>query len=234
MEVLYLIFNEGFHSNKKEILVRKELCGEAMRLCKLLLKNEHTRPSEAYALFALMCFHSARIETKTNLENELLDLKNQDRSRWYVPLIQLGNSMMTKAVEQEPFSCYHYEAAIAAEHLRARRFEDTNWDKILKWYQCLNTIQPMPTHQLTMAVVCTQKGDFNMAKIYLNDIEPENLEQRAYLYFGAKSDYFTAINNLEEAIKNLDLALNMTNNDLEREYLRKKKLCLLKKRDLTN
>lgn len=234
MEVLYLIFNEGFHSNKKEILVRKELCGEAMRLCKLLLKNEHTRPSEAYALFALMCFHSARIETKTNLENELLDLKNQDRSRWYVPLIKLGNSMMTKAVEQEPFSCYHYEAAIAAEHLRARRFEDTNWDKILKWYQCLNTIQPMPTHQLTMAVVCTQKGDFNMAKIYLNDIEPENLEQRAYLYFGAKSDYFTAINNLEEAIKNLDLALNMTNNDLEREYLRKKKLCLLKKRDLTN
>ncbi|NMH88502.1 RNA polymerase sigma factor [Flavivirga algicola] len=227
MEVLYLIFNEGFHSNKEETLIRKELCGEAMRLCKMLLKNKHTRTPEVYALFALMCFHSARIETKTNAENELLDLKNQDRSQWHFPLIKLGNAMMNKAVSTATFSCYHYEAAIAAEHLRATRFEDTNWNKILHWYECLYNIQPMPIHLLTMAVVCLQNKDYKTSKKYLDQIEPETFVQRAYLYYGTLSDYYYATNNLPEAIKHIDYAINIVNNKFEKNYLQKKKQDLL-------
>ena len=164
MEVLYLIFNEGFHSNKKEKLIRKDLCGEAIRLTQILKKNPHTYTPETYALSALMCFHSARLDTKTNSENKILDLRHQDRSQWYFPLIQLGNTMMNKAVEDNTFSCYHYEAAIAAEHLKATRFEDTNWDKIHYLYQCLNKLQPIPIHILTMAVICIQKLDYTMPK----------------------------------------------------------------------
>lgn len=228
MEILYLIFNEGFHSNKKEVLIRKELCGESMRLTQILLKNTLTRTPEVYALYALMCFHSARLETKTNVQNELLDLKNQDRNLWYFPLIELGNIMMNKAVaEHTEFSCYHYEAAIAAEHLRAKTFEDTNWEKIHYWYQCLNTLQPMPIHVLNMAVVCIQNQDFTIAKMYLDDIKPEDFEQRAYLFYGAKADYYANTNNSNEAIKYLDLALNAVTNTLEKVYLQKKKLKLL-------
>ena len=226
MEVLYLIFNEGFHSNKKEKLICKELCGEAIRLCQILLKNKHTRTPEAYALCALMCFHAARLETKTNAGNEILDLKNQDRKQWYFPLIQLGNVMMTKAVEQKPFSCYHYEAAIAAEHLKAARFEDTDWNKILYWYQCLYTIQPMPTHLLTMAVVCMQKKDYEISKKYLNQLLPEDFAQRSYLYFATLSDYYTATNNIQKAIEYIDQALNKVHNTLEKEYLEKKRTAL--------
>ena len=200
MEVLYLIFNEGFHSNKKEKLIWKELCGEAIRLTQMLLKNKLTRTSDVYALCALMCFHLARLDTKTNSENELLDLKNQDRTQWYFPLIELGNTMMHKAVENSEFSCYHYEAAIAAEHLKAPRFENTNWDKILYLYQCLNTLQPMPTHLLTMAVVCLQKQDFKMAENYFEQLKPEDFGQRSYLFYGAKSDYFSATNEAYKAI----------------------------------
>ncbi|WOD42328.1 DUF6596 domain-containing protein [Hwangdonia lutea] len=229
MEVLYLIFNEGFHSNKPDILIRKELCGEAMRLTQMLLKNELTRTPEVYALYTLMCFHSARLETKTNAENELLDLKNQDRTQWYFPLIKMGNSMMNKAVvEQTTFSCYHYEAAIASEHLRAKTFEDTDWDKIHYWYQCLNALQPMPIHVLNMAVVCIQNRDLDIAKTYLDDINAKDFEQRAYLFYGAQAEYFIAINKRNDAIKYLDLALNAVNNSLEKEYLQKKKLKLLK------
>lgn len=228
MEVLYLIFNEGFHSNKKEKLVRKELCGEAMRLCQILLKNKLTRVPEAYALCALMCFHSARLETKTNAENELLDLRTQDRNQWYFPLMELGNTMMNKAViEQTEFSCYHYEAAIAAEHLRAKTFEDTNWDNIHYWYQCLNALQPMPIHVLNMAVICMQNQDYNMAKTYLNDINPEDFEQRQYLYYGTKSDYYAAKNQLNKAVEYIDLALNTVSNQLEKDYLERKKLTLI-------
>ncbi|WP_298536081.1 sigma-70 family RNA polymerase sigma factor [uncultured Algibacter sp.] len=228
MEVLYLIFNEGFHSNQRTKLVRKELCGEALRLCQMLLKNEHTRTPETYALNALMCFHSARLDTKTNTQNELLDLKNQDRSSWYFPLIKLGHNMMTKAViTKQEFSCYHYEAAIAAEHLRAPIFEDTNWDKIHYWYQCLNNLQPMPIYVLTMAVVCIQNKNFKTAKAYLNDINASDFEQRAYLFYGAKADYYIGTNQIKKAIEYLDSALEIVNNRLELAYLEKKRAKLL-------
>ncbi|GAA4268176.1 sigma-70 family RNA polymerase sigma factor [Hyunsoonleella aestuarii] len=230
MEVLYLIFNEGFHSNKKEQLIRKDLCREALRLTQLLLKNNLTRTPEVYALCAVMCFHSSRLETKTSTENELLDLKNQDRSKWYWPLIKLGNTMMNKAVETNAFSCYHYEAAIAAEHLKARTFEATDWDKILYWYQCLNILQPMPSNVLTMAVICMQKQDFKMANTYLEQLKPEDFNQRSYLYYGTLSDYYHGINNLDKACKFLDLALTHVSNDLEKDYLIKKNLLLNRKK----
>ena len=223
LEVLYLIFNEGFHSNKKEQLIQEELCGEAMRLCQFLLKNKHTRTSESYALFALMCFHSARITSKTNAQNEILDLKHQDRSLWHFPLIELGNTMMYKAVEKEEFSCYHYEAAIASEHLKAATFSDTNWDKILYWYECLYALQPMPTHLLTKAVICIQKKDLQKAKSYLKNLKPDDFEQRKYLFYGAKSDLYNAKNNIEKAIKYIDLAIATVTNQLEKEHLIKKK-----------
>ena len=87
---------------------------------RFLLKNTLTRTPDTYALCALLCFHASRMESKTHSENELLDLKRQDRSLWHFPLIQLGDSMMHKAVDTNEFSCYHYEAAIAAEHFAKR------------------------------------------------------------------------------------------------------------------
>ena len=226
LEVLYLIFNEGFHSNKKEVLVRKELCGEAMRLCKYLLKNKHTNISASYALFALMCFHSARLDAKINTENELLDLKSQDRNKWSFPLIQLGNAMMNKAVDNNEFSSYHYEAAIVAEHLKAPNFEQTNWDKILQWYLHLHKLKPAPINLLTMAVVCLQSKNYIKASYYFEQLNPEDLEQRSYLYYGAKADYYASIKNKKKAIVHLDIALEKVNNNLEREFLKKKKLYL--------
>ena len=226
LEVLYLIFNEGFHSNNKEQLIRKELCGEAMRLCKLVIKNKHTSISATYALFALMCFHSARLDTKVTTENEVLDLKSQDRSKWYFPLIQLGNTMMNKAVENNEFSSYHYEAAIIAEHLKATTFDDTNWEQILYWYESLYELQPMPAHLLTMAVVCLQMNNYVKASFYFDKVNPQDLEQRAYLYYAAKSDYYHQIGNTKKAIEFIDIALEKVTNQLEKEYLERKKFSL--------
>ncbi|OUS00820.1 sigma factor, ECF subfamily protein [Flavobacteriales bacterium 33_180_T64] len=227
MEVLYLIFNEGFHSNTQKHLIRTDLCGEAMRLCQLLLKREHMRTPKVYALFALMCFHSSRLEAKINSDNELLDLKHQDRSLWHSPLIELGNAMMNKAVEIDEFSSYHFEAAIAAEHLKAKTFETTNWNKILGWYKSLYQLQPMPSHVLTMAIICVQSGDYKKADIYFNQLNPEDLVQRSYLYFAAKADYFTGVNQLKEALTYINKALEAVTNNLEKKFLEKKRIDLL-------
>ena len=176
-----------------------------------------------------MCFHASRLDSKTNAENEILDLKHQDRTLWYKPLIHLGHVMMEKAVDTSTFSCYHYEAAIAAEHLQAPTFESTDWDKIHYWHQQLNTLQPMPIHVLNMAVVCIQKQDYSMAKTYLDDIKPEDLEQRAYLFYGTKADYYLNCDRPNKAIHYLNLALETVNNTLEKDYLQKKLTLLTSK-----
>ncbi|WP_282112428.1 RNA polymerase sigma factor [Maribacter stanieri] len=130
MEVIYLTFNEGFHSTNKEKLIKEDLCGEAIRLCQLLLKKELFRSGSLYALFALLCFHMSRLESKVSCDNQIVNLQHQDRTKWYFPLIKMGNSAMHKAMNYDDTSVYHYEAAIASEHLNAKTFKDTNWKNI--------------------------------------------------------------------------------------------------------
>ncbi len=228
LEVLYLIFNEGFHSNKKEILIRHDLCGEAIRLCKMLLKNQFTRTPAAYALFALMCFHSARLDSKINEANEIIDLKNQDRKKWYFPLIKLGNEAMNQAVETAVFTSYHFEAAIAVEHLKAPTFEATNWTKILSWYEKLYQIQPSPFNLLNRAMVQLQRSEYKEAFKLLEQINPKDLEQRAYLFHGSYAEYFVLTGKVKKALKSIDTALNLVRNEAERQFLLKKKY------DITN
>lgn len=223
LEILYLIFNEGFHSNKKEVLVRKELCGEAIRLCQMLLKNNYTRQPSSYALFALMCFQSARLDSKLNELEEIIDLKNQDRSKWHFPLIQLGHHAMQKAVETKNYSAYHFEAAIVAEHLNAPSFEQTNWTKILFWYQKLYELQANPILLLNMAIVKLQLNDFEGTQQLLDSIELKKLEQRTYLYYGAYAEYYSQKGEFAKAVANIDKALKLVHNDVEKQYLFKKK-----------
>jgi len=224
LEVIYLIFNEGFHSNKKESLIRKDLCGEAIRLCKILLKNTLTRQPSTYALFALLCFHSARLDSKMNTANEIIDLKNQDRKKWYFPLIKLGSEAMTKAVETDTFTSYHYEATIAMEHLKAPTFAATNWAKILNWYEQLYIIQPSPFNLLNQAMVQIQQEKFKEALSLLKQIQPKELEQRAYLYYGAYAEYFALTGVQKKALESIDTALDLVKNEAERQFLLKKKL----------
>jgi len=223
LEIIYLIFNEGFHSSKKEILVRQDLCGEAIRLCKMLLKNTLTRQPSTYALFALLCFHSARLDSKINEVNEIIDLKNQDRKKWYFPLIKLGNEAMTKAVETDSFTSYHYEAAIAMEHLKAPTFAATDWAKILNWYEQLYKIQASPFNLLNRAMVQIQRTNYQDAFSLLQQIDPKDLEQRAYLYYGAYAEYFALTGEIQQALKSLDTALTLVKNEAERQFLLKKK-----------
>lgn len=223
LEVIYLIFNEGFHSNKKEILIREDLCGEAMRLCRMLLKNKLTASTSAYALFALFCFHSSRLRSKINEQNEIISLKEQDRSLWYQPLIALGNNAMNKAIGAEEFSSYHYEAAIAAEHIAAKTYEETHWDNILMWYERLHEREPSAINCLNRVVVHIQRKDFTAAEQLLKQVAPHELEQRAYLYYGTYAEFYKQNGQISEALLSLEKAIELVNNEAELKYLQRKK-----------
>ncbi|MFK7970207.1 MAG: RNA polymerase sigma factor [Bacteroidia bacterium] len=227
LEVLYLIFNEGFHSTRRDMLVRKELCGEAMRLCEMLLKNTFTRSEASYALFALMCFHAARLDSKVSPEGDIIDIKNQDRSLWFFPMVELGNDAMNKAVESGVYTGYHYEAAIASIHHQASTFALTNWDALLHWYQKLYELEPSDLTLLNMASIFLQKKELNMALQILEEIDPKKLEQRAYLYYGTYAEYFYQQGSMQSAISHMDQALGLVKNEAEKKHLEKKRNLML-------
>lgn len=223
LEVIYAIFNEGFHSNYASSVVQQELCMEAIRLVQLLLKNKITKNADGYALLALMCFHSARLSSKVNEENELIDLKHQDRSKWYFPLIKIGNEAMNQAVTTDVFSAYHFEAAIAGEHLKAKSFEETDWSKIIMWYKQLYDIAPSPINLLNQSICQLQLQNHSEAFDLLNKVEAKDLEKRAYLYYGTLAEYYQTIGDGTSAIKYIDQALSLVTNGVERKFLIKKK-----------
>ncbi len=223
LEVLYLIFNEGFHSSRRDRIVRKDLCGEALRLTKIVREHKTTRTPEVHALFALMCFHSARLDSKVGDDDLLIDLRDQDRSRWHHPLVALGNSAMYEATTTNTLSAYHFEAAIAAEHLRAPTFEATNWDRMLNWYQQLEVVQPSVFNRLNMAVINLQRGEPELAREILEAVDPGTLGQRAYLFHGCFAEYFSMVGDHASAVTRYDEAIRSANNEAEQLYLEKKR-----------
>lgn len=226
MEVIYLTFNEGFHSTNQDKLIKKDLCGEAIRLCQLVLKKKQFRTGSLYALFALLCFHMSRLESKTTIDNQIVNLKEQDRTKWYFPLIKIGNSAMNKAMEYDDTSIYHFEAAIASEHINAREFKDTDWQKISDWYEQMYAFQPTAFTLLNLAIVSLQLNDFERTLQLLNSIEVSDLGQRAYLYYGCYAEFHTKKGENELAISFLNKALLETTNKLEWQFLMGKRSLL--------
>ena len=224
MEVIYLIFNEGFHSSNKNHLLRFDLCFEAIRLCKKLLQKENLRTPKLYALLALLCFHAARFHSKTDTDQNLINLQNQDRSLWNYELCGIGNNAMDKALENnEPLSSYHFEAAIASEHLRAPSFDKTNWQNILHWYQLLDNNAPSDFTKLNIAIVYLQLKNYSHALHILDRIEVEELGARAYLYFSTLAEFYAKNKDFKLALKHIDRAIELVNNLSEKDYLISKK-----------
>eukprot|EP01030_Chromulinospumella_sphaerica_P023441 gene23441-23472_t len=117
--------------------LRDRTDAQAMYLCGLLCHNHHTSAPEVYAAMALMYFHAARTDARTNETGEIVLLAQQDRSKWTKSHIQKGLEYMGQSSYGDTVSSYHIEAAIAQEHCIAPRFEDTNWSNILQYYDWL-------------------------------------------------------------------------------------------------
>lgn len=220
-EVIYLIFNEGFHSIKTSTVVRKELCAEALRLCKIIIDHSAVGNGSTHALFGLMCFHSARLESKISARGEIISLKEQDRSKWHSPLVVLGNHHMEKALGEPFIGSYHYEAAIASEHLQARSFETTNWERILMWYKKLELIQASAFAKLNIAIVHLQLNNLEQVKKTLTAIDSSKLGQRQYLYYCTKAEYALKREKIEEANKLFLEAIQLVSNPKEKAYIEK-------------
>lgn len=221
-EVIYLIFNEGYHSTNKTVLIRDELCKEAIRLAKILTNHAYSHSSDTLALMALMCFHSARIPARLDSNHEIIPLAEQDRSKWLQAFVHKGNKYMTEAVETDQYSSYHFEAAIASEHLRADTLENTDWNQILIWYEQLYRLHPTPMIVLNKAIVLLQLEQYDSAKSILDSIDPKSLAKREYLYHSTYAEYYKLLGDIDAAIDNLLTAMNSLSNEQEKKFLTRK------------
>jgi len=149
-KVIYLIFNEGYKQPGEKISQGKMMCEEALTLNKFLFDSSLCNP-ETKGLQALMLFNIARFDTRVDAQGNALELEYQDRSLWDDSLIQLAHRLLSES-EDSTFSPYHLEAAIACVHCTARKFDDTDWAAVCKYYEALLKIYPSPFAEINYAV----------------------------------------------------------------------------------
>ncbi len=216
---IYLLFNEGYNSSNSEELIRKDLLTEAMLLCKLLTEHNITQIPETYALMALMCFHSSRIDSRLTHDGDIILLNQQDRSTWNYTLIAEGNEYLNKAAFGNTISTYHLEAAIAFEHCVAAKFEDTNWKRILELYDWLYKLQPSEVTELNRIVVLLKLKGSAAALAALQNLSTKNKLENYYLYHSLLGVVFTSLNDKTSATSHFEKAIKLTNSEKEKRLL---------------
>ncbi|PPK87673.1 RNA polymerase sigma-70 factor (ECF subfamily) [Neolewinella xylanilytica] len=147
LRTLYLLFSEGYYSERNDAIVRKELCLEAVRLTYLLLGNPSTDTHASNALLSLMCFHSSRLDARLSDAGEPVLYRDQDTTRWDTALIEKGFYYLQRASQWEVVSKYYLEASIAYWHT-VQGDSREKWESVLSLYDALLTVDPTPLAQL--------------------------------------------------------------------------------------
>ena len=220
--VIYLIFNEGYHSTKVDQLIQKDLCLDAMRLCKLLYDHPAVEDSSIQALMALMCFHAARFGSRIDEDDHIILLKDQDRSKWDEQLIKVGTHFYQESWQSSAYSQYHIEAAIALEYYVAPTYEQTNWDKILKLYDWLEEHRSTPIILLNKIIVCMEMGDLDRAKEICQTLDPKQLKGRLHLYHAVLAEIHRRSADDDQADLHLKMALDLAPTTIEKNMLEKR------------
>ena len=222
LTAIYLIFTEGYAPTRGEPLVRADLCAEAIRLGRLLRTLLEPRPpAEATALVALMLLHDSRREARLDEDGNLVVLEEQDRTLWNRPQIDEALALVEEALRGEP-GPFALEAAIAAEHCKAARPEDTNWSQIVVLYDLLEQVMPSPIVSLNRAVAIAMAQGPRPALVLIDELAASGELDDYHLLHAARADMLRRLGDNEEAAESYEAALNLATNDSERRFLERR------------
>jgi RNA polymerase sigma-70 factor (ECF subfamily) len=213
--MIYLLFNEGYSAGDGS--ARADLCNEAIRLSRLLLRLFQTEP-EIMGLTALMLLQHSRAPARFDAAGEIVLLDDQDRSRWDAKLIAEGLALIDKAMRHLQPGPYQIQAAIAALHARAARAEDTDWVGIDLLYAALERLQPSPVVTLNRAVAVSKVRGPAAA---LEMIEPLASRLSGYFhFFGARGAFLLQLGRTDAAREAFDQAIALANTPAEAAHIR--------------
>lgn len=222
LTVIYLVFNEGYVATRGDKLVRTDLCAEAIRLGRLV--RELLRPSppaEATGLIALMLLHDSRREARLDGEGNLITLEDQDRSRWNHQQIEEALPLVREALVRGP-GAFALQAAIAAEHCRAARAQDTDWRRIVLLYDILGEVDPSPIVSLNRAVAVAMAQGPSAGLALVDSLAASHHLENYHLLHAAKADLLRRLGDTAAAGKSYRRALELVSNESERRYLERR------------
>jgi RNA polymerase sigma factor (sigma-70 family) len=222
LEILYLLFTEGYSSAQPDQMIRHELCEEAIRLGRLLDEHPVGAAPETAALLALMYLDAARFESRADGVGGLLVLEEQDRSLWDRELIHIGVSYLHRAARGEVFTRYHAEAAIAAEHCLAPTYKETRWGEIARLYQMLEGVAPSPINTLNRAIAIAEWQGPDAGLALLEALKPPPWLLGYYLWDATLGELYRRRGDRERATAHLTRALDAAPTHAERALLRRR------------
>jgi RNA polymerase sigma-70 factor (ECF subfamily) len=221
LAVVYLVFNEGYAATETDDLVRPELCGEAIRLARLLVELMPTEP-ETRGLLALTLLHDARRDARVR-EGMLITLEDQDRTLWDADAIAEGTALVEEALSMGRVGTYQIQAAIAALHCAAGRPEDTDWKQIAALYTVLLRLQPTPVVRVNHAVAVAMADGLDRGLELLEELADLPGLERYHLYHAAVADLLRRAGRTAPAAEAYDRAIAHCASPVERRYLERRR-----------
>jgi RNA polymerase sigma-70 factor (ECF subfamily) len=220
LQVIYLVFNEGYSAAAGAEVTRAELTGEAIRLGRLL--TDLQPEPEVIGLLSLMLLQESRHAARTSPTGELILLENQDRSLWNRERIAEGVALLEKALKSRHFGAYTLQAAIAAVHAEAESVAVTDWRQIVELYSRLIRIQPSPVVRLNRAVAIAMRDGPEAGLTHIDAVLEHGELANYYLAHSARADMYRRLGRTAEARSSYEKALALTQQEPERQFLQER------------
>jgi RNA polymerase sigma-70 factor, ECF subfamily len=220
LDVVYLVFNEGYAASAGDAHMRRSLCAEAIRLAAVVAELMPDEP-EALGLHALLLAHDSRRDARVDATGALVLLADQDRALWDWEAIEAAAGLAACALRLGPPGRYVLQAAIAVEHSRARTAAHTRWDRIAGWYDRLAALAPDPVVELNRAVAIAETSDVAGGLARIDALSPA---LDGYHYFhAARADLLRRLGAREAAADAYGRALDLAGNAAERAFLERRR-----------
>jgi len=217
LQVVYLVFNEGYSAAAGAEVTRADLTGEAIRLGRLL--TDLQPEPEVIGLLSLMLLQESRRAARSSPTGELILLENQDRSLWNREQIAEGMALVEKALKSRRFGAYTLQAAIAAVHAEAESMAATDWRQIVALYDRLLQIQPSPVVELNRAVAIAMRDGPEAGLTHIDAVLAHGELANYYLAHSARADMCRRLGRTAEARSAYEKALALTQQKPERQFL---------------
>jgi RNA polymerase sigma-70 factor (ECF subfamily) len=217
LQVIYLVFTEGYSASSGGSLTRQELSDEAIRLGRLLV--ELLPEPESQGLLALMLLHESRRGARTSPEGDLVLLNDQDRSLWNRDLIREGIKLVEQALASRRFGAYTLEAAIAAVHVEASNAAATDWAQIVALYDALLSVNPSPVVELNRAVGVAMRDGPRAGLRLIDSILARGELEDYYLAHSARAEFCRRLGEVEQARASYERALELARPEVAKRFL---------------